>query len=135
MKFQIRKYLPSILFFIVFEAIAITLWLTKNNLVYLFNFSYIVCSISLGLLLFAHNYKHARRIVQLLVGCYMLFYLGLCCNENMQIKLIYRRIWSGYNSLCSSQNFWTVTVWTWMVWLCLLDSNGSWFSPIRNTKP
>ena len=48
MKFQIRKYLPSILFFIVFEAIAITLWLTKNNLFYLFNFSYIGCFISLG---------------------------------------------------------------------------------------
>ena len=40
MKFKIRKYLPSILFFIVFEAIAIILWLTKNNLFYLFNFSY-----------------------------------------------------------------------------------------------
>ena len=95
MKFQIRKYLPSILFFIVFEAIAITLWLTKNNLFYLFNFSYIGCSISLGLLLFARNYKHARRIVQLLVGCYMLFYLGLCCHENMQIEGFWYYLFTG----------------------------------------
>lgn len=95
MKFKIRKYLPSILFFIVFEAIAITLWLTKNNLFYLFNFSYIGCSISLGLLLFARNYKHARRIVQLLVGCYMLLYLGLCCNENMQIEGFWYYLFTG----------------------------------------
>ena len=77
MKFQIRKYLPSIQFFIVFETIAITLWLTKNNLFYVFNFSYIGCSISLWPLLFARNYKHARRIVQLLIGCYMLF-ISVC---------------------------------------------------------
>ena len=35
------KYLVSILLFLLFEAVAITLWLTKNNLFYLLNFSYI----------------------------------------------------------------------------------------------
>lgn len=53
---------------VVFEIVAITLWLTKNNIFYLFNFSYIGISITLGLVLFAQNYKHARRVVQLLVG-------------------------------------------------------------------
>ena len=48
---------------------------------YLFNFSYIGVSISLGVFLFVKEYRHARRIVQLLVGLYMLVYLGLICGE------------------------------------------------------
>lgn len=35
------KYVVSMLLFLLFEAVAITLWLTKNNLFYLLNFSYI----------------------------------------------------------------------------------------------
>ena len=61
----------------VFETVAIALWLTKNNLFYLFNFSYIGLSISLGVFLYIKKYKYARRVVQLLVGLYMLVYLGL----------------------------------------------------------
>lgn len=40
---------------IIFEAVAITLWLTKDNIFYLFNFSYIGLSISLGIFLFIKN--------------------------------------------------------------------------------
>lgn len=81
-----KKYLPSLIMLAIFESIAVTLWLTKDNLFYLFNFSYIGLSISLGLLLYTKKYKHARRIVQFLVGSYMLIYLGLISNENMQIE-------------------------------------------------
>ena len=81
-----KKYWKSILMLIIFESVAITLWLTKGNLFYLLNFSYIGLSISLGLFLFIRKYKHARRVVQLLVGSYMLVYLGLICRENMQIE-------------------------------------------------
>ena len=35
------KYLMSILLFLLFEAVAVTLWLTKDHLFYLLNFSYI----------------------------------------------------------------------------------------------
>jgi len=80
---------------IVFETVAITLWLAKNNIFYLFNFSYIGISITLGLVLFAQNYKHARRVVQLLVGLYMLIYLGLICNENMQIEGFWYYLFTG----------------------------------------
>ncbi len=69
-----------------FEAVAVTLWLTKQNLFYLFNFSYIGTSIALGLILFIRSRKYARRVVQLLVGLYMLVYLGLICGENMQLE-------------------------------------------------
>ncbi len=75
-----------IIMLVVFEAIAVTLWLTKNNIFYLYNFSYIGCSIALGLFLFNRKYKYARHVVQLLVGLYMLVYLGLIRGENMQIE-------------------------------------------------
>lgn len=81
-----KKYFPSIFMLIIFETVAVILWLTKDNLFYFFNFSYIGLSISIGMFLYAWNYSHARRIVQLLVGLYMLIYLGLICNENMQIE-------------------------------------------------
>ena len=67
----IKKYLYPLIILIVFEAVAVTLWLTKDNLFYLFNFSYIGLSISLGMVLFIREYKYARCIVQLLVGLYM----------------------------------------------------------------
>ena len=80
---------------VIFETVAVTLWLTKNNIFYLFNFSYIGMSISLGMFLFIRKYKHARRIVQLLVGTYMLVYLGLICRENMQIEGFWYYLFTG----------------------------------------
>lgn len=41
------------------------------------------------------KYKYARRIVQLLVGLYMLIYLGLICNENMQIEGFWYYLFTG----------------------------------------
>lgn len=81
--------------FTVFEIVAVTLCLTKDNLFYLFNFSYIGISISLGLFLFIKKYKYARRMVQLLVGLYMLIYLGLISNENMQIEGLWYYLFMG----------------------------------------
>ncbi|MBE5793131.1 MAG: 4Fe-4S binding protein [Clostridiales bacterium] len=82
----LKKYLPSLIIFSIFEAVAITLWLSKDNLFYLFNFTYIGGFLALGLVLYARKYKYARQVVQLGVGLYMLVYLGLMCNENMQIE-------------------------------------------------
>ena len=44
-----KKYLPTALLLVVFEAVAFTLWLTKDNLFYLLNFSYIGLALSTGL--------------------------------------------------------------------------------------
>ena len=52
-------------------------------------------SISVGLFLFVREYPHARRIVQLLVGVYMLVYLGLICNENMQLEGFWYYLFTG----------------------------------------
>ena len=90
-----KKYIHSIVMLAVFETIAVVLWLTKDNIFYLFNFSYIGISISLGIFLFTQKYKHARRVTQLLVGCYMLIYLGLICGENMQIEGFWYYLFTG----------------------------------------
>lgn len=90
-----KKYAFVLLIFAVFEAVALTLWLTKDNIFYLFNFTYIGVSISLGVFLYIKKYKYARRIVQLLVGLYMLVYLGLICGENMQIEGFWYYLFTG----------------------------------------
>ena len=90
-----KEHIPSLITLLVFEVIAVTLWLTKDNLFYLFNFNYIGLSISLGLFLFSQKYKHARRVVQLLVGCYMLIYLGIVSGENMQIEGFWYYLFTG----------------------------------------
>ncbi len=90
-----KKYILPATMLAIFEAVAITLWLTKGNLFYLLNFSYIGLSIALGLFLYIREYRHARRVTQLLVGMYMLFYLGLACNENMQIEGFWYYLFTG----------------------------------------
>lgn len=92
---QRKKYLLPLTMLLIFESIAVILWLGKKNLFYLFNFSYIGLSISLGTLLYIRKYKYARRIVQLLVGFYMLVYLGLICQENMQIEGFWFYLFTG----------------------------------------
>ena len=81
-----KKYRASILMFLFFEGVAVTLWRTKSNLFYLFNFSYIGSCLSVGLALFTAGKHYARQFVQLAVGLYMLVYLGLMLQENMQIE-------------------------------------------------
>ena len=83
---ECKKYLPSLLFFLLFEIIAFTLYLTTNNLFYLINFTYIGSCLALGTALFTAGKKYARHFVQLAVGSYMLIYLGLISQENMQIE-------------------------------------------------
>ena len=90
-----KKYLLPVVMLLLFETVAVTLWLTKGNLFYLINFSYIGVSISLGLFLYAGKVKYARRIVQLMVGLYMLVYLGLICGENMQIEGFWYYLFTG----------------------------------------
>ena len=91
----LKKYALVLLIGGVFEVVAVSLWLTKHNLFYLFNFSYIGISLSLGIFLLGRKYPYARRIVQLLVGLYMLVYLGLINRENMQIEGFWYYLFTG----------------------------------------
>ena len=90
-----KKYAIPVMMFAIFETVAVTLWLTKNNLFYLLNFSYIGCAIALGLTLYIRQYPYARRVTQTLVGMYMLLYLGVICNENMQIEGFWYYLFTG----------------------------------------
>ncbi len=95
-KFKVlKKFMLPAIMWLIFEIIAITLWLTMQNIFYLFNFSYIGTSVAIGFLLFQLQYKYARRIAQFLVGTYMFVYLGLICNENMQIEGFWYYLFTG----------------------------------------
>lgn len=82
----LRKYIASLLLFLLFETVAITLWKAKGNLFYLLNFSYIGGCLALGTALFTAGKRYVRHFVQLTVGSYMLLYLGVISCENMQIE-------------------------------------------------
>ncbi len=90
-----KKLLPSILMLALFEAVAVSLWLTKNNVFYLLNFSYIGLCLSVGLTLFIFGRRYARHFTQFAVGTYMLVYLGILSRENMQIEGFWYYLFSG----------------------------------------
>ncbi len=90
-----KQYLLPVMILAIFGTLAVVLWQAMDNLFYLFNFLYIGISIALGIFLFLRNYKHARRITQLLVGLYMLIYLGLASGENMQIEGFWYYLFTG----------------------------------------
>lgn len=95
MRKNIRKFILPIIMLSVFEIVAISLWLSKDNIFYLFNFSYIGISIALGIGLMIAKNKYGRRVTQLLVGLYMLVYLGIMCNENMQLEGFWYYLFTG----------------------------------------
>jgi ferredoxin-type protein NapH len=84
------KLRPPVIIFIVFWAIAIVLWRTRGNIFYLFNFGYIGTAVGFGFglynLLPRKIKPFGRRFAQLLVGIYMLGFLGLIKKENMQLE-------------------------------------------------
>mgnify|MGYP000472572675 CR=1 FL=1 len=90
-----KKTVFPILLWLIFETVAVVLWQAKDNLFYLLNFSYIGTSLAIALLLFARRHPHARRVSQLLIGTYMLVYLGLICQENMQIEGFWYYLFTG----------------------------------------
>lgn len=83
---RLKKYAAPLIMLVVFESVAVALWLALDNIFYLFNFTYIGGCLALGLFLYIRKYRHARLVVQLAVGLYMLVYLGLIDRENMQIE-------------------------------------------------
>lgn len=81
-----KKYVAPAVMWLIFETVAVVLWLALGNPFYLFNFSYIGTAIAVGLILYIQKKPYARNVVQFAVGLYMLVYLGVLCRENMQIE-------------------------------------------------
>ena len=90
-----HKFRTAIILFLVFEALAVTLWLATGSLFLLLNFTYIGSCIGVGSALSAAGKKYAREFVQFGVGAYILVFLGLICRENMQIEGFWYYLLSG----------------------------------------
>ena len=86
MKKWIKENRISIIMLLIFEIVAISLFISTNKIFYLLNFTYIGLCVSLGISLMVHKKKYARNFVQISVGLYMLVYLGIISRENMQIE-------------------------------------------------
>ena len=91
-----------IVLFVFFWTLAILLWQLKDNIFFLFNFGYIGTAVSFGIgaydLLPRKKKPTARRLAQLLVGVYMLGFLGLYKYENMQIEGFFFYLLGGFFS-------------------------------------
>lgn len=79
-----------LIFIVIFYSVAIWRYLATGRIFYIYNFAYIGTSIALGIFIISASPKKyvlwGRRISQLLVGIYMLGYLGILGHENMQIE-------------------------------------------------
>ncbi len=89
-KFRFSTLKTPLIIMGMFWVIAIVLWQTTGAIFYLFNFFYIGTSIGIGMgsysLLPRKKKYQGRRLSQLLVGIYMLGFLGFFARENMQIE-------------------------------------------------
>ena len=99
MKF-IKKLALPVLFMALFFAIAIWRYAATGKVFYLYNFGYIGFALSLGLYLANVLPKEkigtARRIAQLLIGLYLLVYVGIIDKEDLQIEGFWIYLFSGY---------------------------------------
>lgn len=86
MKKFIKGNSISILMWIIFEIVAVSLFISTGKIFYLLNFTYIGTCVAVGISMMAHKKKYARNFVQIGVGLYMLLYLGIICRENMQLE-------------------------------------------------
>ncbi len=86
MKKWIKENKIPIIMWLIFETVAISLFLTTKNIFYLLNFTYIGTCVAVGFALMIHKVKYARNVAQFGVGLYMLIYLGIFSKENMQIE-------------------------------------------------
>lgn len=92
---QLNQYAIPVAIWLIFEGIAAGLWLTTGKIFYLINFSYIGTCLALGIILYVKKVKYARNVVQFAVGLYMLVYLGVLSQENMQIEGFWFYLFSG----------------------------------------
>lgn len=94
-----KNLVGPFVFLVIFWGLAIALSITSGSMFYLFNFGYIGTSVAIGIFLIQalpKKYKTwGRRTSQILVGCYMLFFLGFFNRENMQIEGFFMLLLSG----------------------------------------
>ena len=82
----VKKYKIPIGIFILFELIGILFTSIHKHVFYIFNFSYIGFFVSLTVGLMIAGKKNARILSEWAVGLYMLVFLGVINQENMQLE-------------------------------------------------
>jgi ferredoxin-type protein NapH len=86
-------------FFAAFVLIGVWRWQATGSPFYLYNFTYIGGSVALGIFLndaLTTPYKPwGRRVALLLVGLYMLGFVGLASHENMQLEGFFFYVFQG----------------------------------------
>jgi len=96
---SLKNLIAPLIFLGLFWVLAVVLSITSGSLFFLFNFGYIGTAVAAGIFLIqALPRKHkawGRRISQFLVGCYMLFFLGVYGRENMQIEGFFMLLLAG----------------------------------------
>jgi len=84
---------------LVFYTVAVGLFFGTGELFYLLNFVYIGTAISLCIFLSGalpkNKFNLARRLCQLLVGLYLLVFVGILLKENLQIEGFWFYLFSG----------------------------------------
>lgn len=75
-----------IIIFSFFILIAISMFYLTSSLFAIFNFLYIGFFAAIGVYLFTSGNKYGRKIVQWGIGLYMLVFVGLFAQENMQLS-------------------------------------------------
>jgi polyferredoxin len=99
-RFNFAKLTQPVIIMVVFWVIAIVLWRTTGNIFYFFNFAYLGTAIGSGIGVYEalprRRKRWGRRLAQLLVGIYMLVFLGLLKRENMQIEGFFFYLLSGF---------------------------------------
>lgn len=96
----IKKLLLPVFFLIVFIGIAVWRYAATEKVFYLYNFGYIGFSLALGLFLSnvlpKEKLSVARRVAQLLIGTYLLGYVGIISREDLQIEGFWFYLFSGF---------------------------------------
>ena len=94
------KILVAPLILLSFWAVAIVLWRTTGEIFYLYNFGYIGSAVGIGIGLYTMLPRKkkpiGRRVAQLLVGLYLLVFLGLLMKENMQLEGFFFHLLAGF---------------------------------------
>jgi len=86
--------------FLSFWIVAVILWQITGSTFYIINFGYIGTAVGVGIGLYSALPRKkkpvGRRVAQLLIGIYLLVFLGLMMKENMQIEGFFFHLLAGF---------------------------------------
>ncbi len=144
---SLRKIKLPLLFVLIFYSVAFWRYFATGNIFYIYNFVYIGTSLATGIFLSSVlPEKHilwGRRITQLLIGIYLLGYVGFIRHENIQIEGFFFYLFSGVFAGATLHYFIAKIVgplifgrgWcAWACWTAMILDFLPWKRPIARIK-